>query len=175
MTSLTLNLENCTKEEKQKAINITCCYTKTQIDRNTNCVTVEIEDQVVSHLISSLPSSVTITNQEKLENSEVTPQVIYHNPSGWLIVNVDYYNDLHLKISELTVINSRLQKLAESNCIPTDHVYIDKEEYNQLQQIVTDREKTAAEYIEKYSKLYALYKDLTGTLSGIIDTFPKNV
>ena len=181
MTRLTLNLENYTKEEKQKITDIVLCYAKSQIDRNINCITAEIEDEKVNHLISSLPSSVTITNQQKLEDNGITSQVMYHKPSGWLIVNIDHYNELHLKISELTTINDKLQKLAESY-IPIDHVCIDKEEYNKLQQELKEMQESviAQKQIvtvnrEKYKKLKTLYQDLMGILAGTIDKFPYDI
>lgn len=181
MTKLTLNLENCTKEEKRRAIDIAICYAKTPIDKATHTIVVMVEDEKVNHLISSLLSSVTIMDQQKLENNEITPQVTYHKPSGWLIVNSDYYNGLHLEISELITTNARLQKLAESY-IPIDHVCIDKEEYDKLQQklketeqLLIDREKMASAYKEKYEKSKALYRDLMGTLAGTIDKFPYDV
>lgn len=182
MTRLTLNLENCTKEEKQKTTDIVLCYAKSQIDRNINCITAEIEDEKVNHLISSLPSSVTIMDQQKLEDNGITPQVMYHKPSGWFIVNSDYYNGLHLEISELITTNARLQKLAESSYIPIDRVCIDKEEYDQLQQklketkqLLIDKEKMAFAYKEKYEKLKSLYQDLMGTLAGVSGKFLSDI
>lgn len=182
MTKVTLNLKDCNNEEKQKAIDVICCYTKKQINKNIKYITVEINDQLVSHLISSLPSSVTITDQQKLEDNGITPQVIYHKPSGWLIVNCDYYNGLHFEISELITTNARLQKLAESSYIPINQVQIDKEEYDQLQQklketeqLLIDREKMVSAYKEKYEKSKALYRDLMGTLAGVSDKFPSDI
>lgn len=133
MTKVTLNLEDCNNKEKQKAIDVICCYTKTQIDRNINCITVEIEDQVVSHLISSLPSSVTIVEQEKVNNNEITPQIVYHKPTGWIIISKEHYLELHQTIT-------------------------------QIQKDTT-----------QYEKLKSLYKDLMGTLAGVIDKFPYDV
>lgn len=133
MTNLTFHLENCTKEEKQKAIDVICCYTKTQIDRNNNWITIDIEDQVVSHLISSLPSSVTIAEQKKVNNNEITPQIIYHKPTGWIIISKEHYLELHQTIT-------------------------------QIQKDTT-----------QYEKLKSLYKDLMGTLAGVIDKFPYDV
>lgn len=133
MTKLTLNLEDCNNKEKQKAIDVICCYTKTQIDRNINCITVEIEDQVVSHLISSLPSSVTIVEQEKVNNNEITPQIVHHKPTGWIIISKEHYLELH--------------------------------------QTITQIQKDTMQY----EKLKSLYKDLMGTLAGVIDKFPYDV
>ena len=181
MTKLTLNLENCTKEEKRKALDIAVCYAKTPIDKTINTVVVMVEDEKISHLVSSLPSSVIITNQTKLENNTITPQIQHHTPTGWIIVNLDYYNALHIRISKLIEDNDKLRKLVESNCI-SNQTRIDKKEYEQLQQklketqqLVTDREKMASAYKEKYEKLNALYKDLMGTLAGTIDKFPYDI
>lgn len=181
MTKLTLNLENCTKEEKRRAIDIAICYAKTPIDKATHTVVVMVEDEKISHLVSSLPSSVIITNQTKLENNAITPQIQHYTPTGWIIVSLDYYNSLHTKISELIGDNDKLRKLAESNCT-SNWVRIDKEECDQLQQklketeqLLIDREKMASAYKEKYEKSKALYRDLMGTLAGISGKFPSDI
>ena len=67
MTKLTLNLENCTKEEKQKTTDIVLCYAKSQIDRNINCITAEIEDEKVSSNIEEIYKAIRNRN---LENSK---------------------------------------------------------------------------------------------------------
>ena len=181
MTKLILNLENCTKEEKRRAINIAICYAKTPTDTATHTVVVMVEDEKISHLISSLPSSVIITNQTKLEDNTITPQIQHYTPTGWIMVNLDYYNALHIKISELTGNNDELCKLVESNCNP-NHVCIDKEEYNQLQQklketeqLLIDREKMVFAYKKKYEKSKALCRDLISTLVDISGKFPSDI
>lgn len=133
MIRVTFNLENCTKEEKQRATDIAICYAITPVDKAINTITIVVEDPKISHLISSLPSSVIIIEQQKIEDNTIIPQIQYYTPTGWLIVSKDHYSDLNTQIAKL--------KSIEEEC----------------------------------KKLKATYKDLMGSLAGLIDKFPYDV
>lgn len=128
MTKLTLNLENCTKEEKRRAIDIAICYAKTPIDKAINTIVVMIEDEKISHLVSSLPSPVIITNQTKLEDNTITPQIQYYTPTGWMIISKEHYHELHVKIIEL----QKMQNVSEE--IAT----VSKDKYEKLKSLYKD-------------------------------------
>lgn len=128
MTKLTLNLENCTKEEKRRAIDIAICYAKTPIDKATHTVVVMVEDEKISHLVSSLPSPVIITNQTKLEDNTITPQIQHHTPTGWMIISKEHYLELHVKITEL----QKKQNISEE--IAT----VSKDKYEKLKSLYKD-------------------------------------
>jgi hypothetical protein len=127
MTELTVNLENCNKEEKQKAIDIIICYAA-PINKATHTIVVMVEDEKVSHLISSLPSSVIITNQTKLENNTNTPQIQHSAPTGWIIISKEHYLELHVKITEL----QKMQNISEE--IAT----VSKDKYEKLKSLYKD-------------------------------------
>lgn len=140
MTKLTLNLENCTKEEKRRAIDIAICYAKTPIDKATHTVVVMVEDEKISHLVSSLPSSVIITNQTKLENNTITPQIQHYTPTGWMIISKEHYLELHVKITEL----QKKQNISEE--IAT----VSKDKYEKLKSLYRDLMGTLAGTIDKF-------------------------
>lgn len=142
MTKLTLNLENCTKEEKRRAIDIAICYAKTPIDKATHTVVVMVEDEKISHLVSSLPSSVIITNQTKLENNTITPQIQHYTPTGWMIISKEHYLELHVKITEL----QKMQNVSEE--IAT----VSKDKYEKLKSLYRDLMGTLAGTIDKFPK-----------------------
>lgn len=140
MTRLTLNLENCTKEEKRRAIDIAICYAKTPIDKATHTVVVMVEDEKISHLVSSLPSSVIITNQTKLEDNTITPQIQHYTPTGWMIISKEHYLELHVKITEL----QKMQNVSEE--IAT----VSKDKYEKLKSLYRDLMGTLAGTIDKF-------------------------
>lgn len=140
MTKLTLNLENCTKEEKRRAIDIAICYAKTPIDKATHTVVVMVEDEKISHLVSSLPSPVIITNQTKLEDNTITPQIQHYTPTGWMIISKEHYHELHVKITEL----QKMQNVSEE--IAT----VSKDKYEKLKSLYRDLMGTLAGTIDKF-------------------------